>query len=163
MTKHFTYTTRFILDKKHFNECYQESTTLVLNAKAFFKSGVLILFGFILLFTEVNAYAAWFIVALGMLEAISLYYHQPWWVMRQMMSRASSSDVTLTIDETGVLNESFYHKSKILWLDLTEIKETKHGFILLFQGGKSYLSKHTLSLEAQAFITEKIPSVGIII
>jgi len=163
MTTSFTYTTNFTLDKAHFNECYQESSTLTRDIKTFFKSGVLILFGMILLFTEVNAYAAWFIVALGVLEALSLYYHQPWWVMRQMMSRASNSGVTVTIDEQGVLNESFYHKGRILWSDLTEIKSTQSGFVFLFKGGKSYLSKSILSVDAQSFIKDKILSIGNIV
>ncbi len=160
MTTSFTYSANFILDKAHFNECYLESSTITRDLKAFFKSGVLMLFGLVLLlFTEVNAYAGWFIVALGILEALSIHYHQAWWVMRQMMSRASNSEVTITIDEKGVLNESFYHKGKILWPDITEIKETKEGFVLLFNNGRSYLSKSILSVDAQHFIQDKILSI----
>jgi len=161
MTTPFTYTGKFTLDKVHFNECYLESSTLTRDFRSYFKSSVLMFFGLILLlFTEVNAYAAWFIVALGVLEALSVYYHKAWWVMRQMMSRASNSEVTITIDDKGVLNESFYHKGMILWSNVTEIKETKQGFVLLFENGKSYLSKRVLSVDAQAFINDKILSIG---
>jgi len=153
-------TSKFILDKAHFNECYSESTVRDLSAKAFLKSGVLMLFGMIiLLFTPVNAYAAWFVVALGILEALSLYYNQPWWVLRQMLSKASGSEVTLTIDEQGVLSESFYHNGRILWQDMTSIEETRLGFVLHFNAGKSkgksYLSKSCLSTEAQQYIISK--------
>jgi len=160
MNSSTSYTSKFILDKAHFNECYSESTTVDLSAKAFFKSGVLMAFGLIiLLFTPVNAYAAWFIVALGILEALSLYYSKPWWVLRQMLSKASNSEVTLTIDEQGVLSESFYHDGRILWEDMSSIKTTNQGFVLQFtvgkNTGKSYLSKSCLSDDAQQYIISK--------
>jgi hypothetical protein len=164
MNESSTFTSTFILDKAHFNECYRESSTLILSPKIFFKSGVLILFGLIiLLFTPVNAYAAWFVIALGVLEAVSLYYHQPWWVLRQMLSRASNSEVKLTIDELGVLSESFYHKSKILWQDVIRVQESDLGYVLHFNAGKnkgkSYLSKSYLSNDAQKFIYHKVKQI----
>ncbi len=160
MNSSLSFTSKFTLDKAHFNECYSESTILDLSAKAFFKSGVLMAFGLIiLLFTPVNAYAAWFIIALGILEALSLYYRKPWWVLRQMLSRASNSEVALTIDEKGVLSESFYHKGRILWQDMTSIQDTNLGFVLHFSAGKSqgksYLSKSCLSNDAQQYIISK--------
>lgn len=160
MNTPLSFTSKFILDKAHFNECFSESTILDLSAKAFLKSGVLMLFGLIiLLFTPVNAYAAWFVIALGILEALSHYYKQPWWVIRQMLSKASGSEVTLTIDEQGVLSESFYHNDRILWQDMTSIEETSLGFVLHFNVGKSvgkrYLSKSCLSDDAQKYIILK--------
>lgn len=124
------------------------------------------LFGLIiLLFTPVNAYAGWFVVALGILEALSLYYHQPWWVLRQMLSKASGSTVTLTIDEQGVLSESFYNKSKILWQDVSSIQKTDLGYVLHFSVGnntnKSYLSKAYLSNEAQLYIENKATELNL--
>ena len=155
-----SFTCKFTLDKTHFNECYSQSNTVDRSANAYFKAAVLMLFGlFILLFTPINGYAAWFVVALGILEALAIYYNQPWWVLRQMLSRASNSEVTLTIDEQGVLSESFYHKGRILWQDITVIQETSLGFVLHFNAGKSkgksYLSKSYLSDEAQGYIHKK--------
>lgn len=159
-----SFTSQFILDKAHFNECYSQSSTLTLSLNRFFKSGVLVLFGLIiLLFTPVNAYAGWFVVALGILEALSIYYHQPWWVLRQVLSRASGSEVTLTIDEQGVLSESFYNKGRILWQDMTLIEKTTLGYVLHFSVGKSshksYVSKAYLSDEAQLYIEGKIQTL----
>ncbi len=164
MNSSSSFTSKFTLDKAHFNECYQESTTLDLSAKTFFKSGVLMLFGLaLLLFTPVNAYAAWFVVALGILEALSLYYNQPWWVLRQMLSKASGGDVTLTIDKQGVLSESFYRNDRILWQDITSIQETNSGFVFHFTvgkgTGKSYLSRSCLSRDAQQYIMTKSKSI----
>lgn len=123
------------------------------------------LFGLIiLLFTPVNAYAGWFVVALGILEALSLYYHQPWWVLRQMLSKASGSEVTLTIDDQGVLSESFYNKGKILWQDVSLIQKTNLGYVLHFNVGKntnkSYLSKAYLSHDAQSYIEDKMNNLN---
>lgn len=158
MTSSFSYSTTFILDKAHFNECYEQSNTV---KRSFFKAGILMAFGlFILLFTPVNAYAAWFIVALGILEAVSLHYHQPWWVMRQMFSRAAKGEVKLTIDEKGVLSESHYNKSRILWTDLTNLTTTEKGYLLIFAGGKSYLSKSHLSTQAQTYLSEKQSAIA---
>tara|TARA_R110001583_G_scaffold10019_8_gene46796 strand:+ start:13966 stop:14457 length:492 start_codon:yes stop_codon:yes gene_type:complete len=162
MNSPISFTSKFTLDKAHFNECFSESTTLELSSKAFFKSGVLMLFGLILLlFTPVSAYAAWFVVALGILEALSLYYNKPWWVLRQMLSKASGSEVTLTVDEQGVLSESFYHQGRILWQDITSIEETSLGYVLHFNVGKNtgkrYLSKSYLSSDAQQYILSKSP------
>mgnify|MGYP000020554553 CR=1 FL=1 len=163
MNASVSYTSKFTLDKAHFNECYSQSATLTLCANAFLKSAILVLFGvIILLFTPVNAYAGWFVVALGILEALSLYYHQPWWVLRQMLSKASGSEVTLTLDEQGVLSESFYQNDRILWQDITTIDETSLGYVLHFNIGKSvgkrYVSKACLSSQAQDYIRSKAPS-----
>ncbi len=160
--------TKFTLDKAHYTECYTQSSTLVHNKKTYFKASVLAFFGlFILLFTPVNAYAAWFVIGLGVVETVSVYYHQPWWVLRQMFSKASGSEVNLTLDDKGVLTESFYFNSRILWSDITEVKDTKLGFVLFFSLGngatgkvissKSYLSKSCLSAEAQAFLLLNSP------
>jgi uncharacterized membrane protein YecN with MAPEG domain len=156
-----SFTCKFTLDKHHFSECYSQSNTPERSVNAYFKAVVLMTFGLIiLLFTPVNGYAAWFVIALGILEAVAIYYSQPWWVLRQMLSKASGSEVTLTIDERGVLSESFYHTGRILWSDVCEIKETSLGFVLHFIIGKStsksYLSKGYLSNSAQEYIAQKI-------
>ena len=168
MSTSTSFSTKFTLDKAHYTECYTQSSTLVHNKKTYFKASILAFFGlFILLFTPVNPYAAWFVIGLGVLETVSVYYHRPWWVVRQMLSKASNSEVTLTLDKLGVLSESFYVNSRILWSDITEIKETELGFVIFFTLGKSiggkvinsksYLSKSCLSDEAQFFLLQNSP------
>jgi hypothetical protein len=156
-----SFTCKFTLDKSHFNECYTQSNTVDHSANAYFKAVILIVFGLsILLFTPINGYAAWFVIALGILEALAIYYSQPWWVLRQMLSKSSGSEVTVIIDEKGVLSESFYQKGRILWSDVNEISETPLGFVLHFTAGKSksknYLSKACLSDSAREYILTKI-------
>jgi hypothetical protein len=168
MTQARSFSTRFTLDKAHYTECYTQSSTLVHNKKTYFKANILTVFGFIILFTPVNPYAAWFVVALGILESLSVYYHQPWWVLRQMMSKASGSEVSLTIDEQGILTESFHINSRILWTEVTSVTETSLGFVLYFSLGKTmtgkdiaskrYLSKSCLSADTITFIKQKSPA-----
>jgi hypothetical protein len=170
MTQSNTFSTSFILDKAHYTECYTQSSTLIHDKKTYFKANVLTVFGLIILLaTPVNPYAAWFVIALGLLESISVYYHKPWWVIRQMLSKASNSEVKLTIDEQGLLTKSFHINSRILWPDVTLVTETDLGFVISFTLGKSvtgkdiasksYISKSCLSDEASAFIVTKNPTV----
>lgn len=166
MTKSTTFTSRFTLDKAHYTECYTESSTLTHDKKTYFKASILTVFGlFLLLATPVNPYAAWFVVALGIIEVVSVYYHKPWWIARQMLSKASNSEITLTIDEDGVLTESFQGSKRIIWSDVTLISETEAGFLIYFSFGKglsgkaiaskSYISKSCLSDKAVAFIKSR--------
>ncbi len=171
MTQSNTFSTRFILDKAHYSECYTQSSALVHDKKTYFKANILTVFGLIILFaTPINPYAAWFVIALGILESVSVYYHKPWWVIRQMLSKASNSEVKLTIDELGILTESFHINSRILWADVTLVTQTDLGFVISFSLGKSltgkdiasksYISKACLSDEAIAFILIKTPAVA---
>lgn len=166
MTQSSSYTASFTLDKAHYSECYTQSSTLSHDKKTYFKANVLTVFGLIILLaTPVNPYAAWFVIALGLLETISVYYHKPWWVMRQMLSKASNSVVKLTIDEQGILTESFHINNRILWADVTRVTETELGFLIYFSLGKtamgkdiaskSYISKSCLSDDANTFINQK--------
>jgi len=166
MTQSSSYTASFVLDKAHYSECYTQSSTLTHDKKTYFKANVLTVFGLIILLaTPVNPYAAWFVIALGLLESISVYYHKPWWVIRQMLSKASHSKVKLTIDEQGILTESFHINNRILWADVTRVSETELGFLIYFSLGKtamgkdiaskSYISKSCLPDGANTFIRQK--------
>lgn len=156
MTTPFSYSNTYVLDKTHFNECFEESVELDRSKTRFFKSSILCVFGLsILIFTNVNAYAAWFIVALGLLEALSIHYRQPWWVARQMLSKAAKGEVTITLDEQGLASKSFYVDSLILWSDISKIKQTKQGWLLFHSQGKNYLSNRCLSELAKSFIEDK--------
>lgn len=168
MTQPNSFSASFTLNKAHYAECYSQSSTLTHDRKTYFKANILTVFGLIILFaTPVNPYAAWFVIALGILETVSIYYHKPWWVMRQMLSKASNSEVKLTIDDEGILTESFHVNNRILWADVTLIKETDLGYLIYFSLGKglsgkeisnkSYLSKSCLSDDASAFIINKSP------
>ncbi|MGB0937162.1 MAG: YcxB family protein [Colwellia sp.] len=160
-SNNYSFTATFTLDKPHLTECYLESNSIELNMPTFLKSIILVLFGLVLLmFSDVNTYAAWFIVGLGVVEALSIYYHQPWWVLRQMMSRSYKSQVKVTIDEKGILSESHYNTGRLLWSDINTFTESEQGYVLFFDKSKNYLSKQILSQQAQDFIAQQLKAIS---
>jgi len=169
ITQAQSFTASFKLDKSHYTECYTESSKLEHNKKTYFKANILTVFGMvILLFTPINPYTAWFVIALGILETASVYYRKPWWVTRQMLSKASGNNVNLTIDGLGILTESFHSNNRILWSDVTAVTETSQGFVIDFSLGKtmtgkaiaskSYISKSCLCEGAQSFLLAQTPT-----
>lgn len=162
MSQPFTYTTTYQLDKAHFQECYSESAIIEPSFHAYKKSVVLIVAGMLLvLFTQMNPYAAWFIFSLGILEAVSTYYQKPWWVMRQMLSKAAKGNVDLTIDEQGMESKSFYASLTLLWSEVLLIEQTNLGWLIKHSKGRSYISNKNLSEAAVDFLTEKLNSQDI--
>jgi hypothetical protein len=156
MTNPFSYSTTFVLDKAHFNECFSNSVVIDHSWLAFRKAIIFSLIGIVLvLFTNLNAYVGYFLLGLGCVEALSHKYQQPWWVTRQMLSRAAGSEVTLTLDETGIHTHSFYLDTHILWQDIKEVNQTKDGFLVAHIKGKSYISNTCLSENARAFLSSK--------
>jgi len=153
MTTAFSYSTTYILDKSHFSETFDESVIVDNSKTVYFKSAVLALFGLtVLIFTEVNPYAAWFIVALGAIEALSIRFRKPWWLARQMLSKAANAEVTLTIDEQSVCSKSFYVESKIAWSNISKIEQTSQGWLLYHSQGTNYISGRCLSEQASSFV-----------
>ncbi|WP_206485081.1 YcxB family protein [Thalassotalea sp. G2M2-11] len=158
MNTEFCYQQRYVLDKQYFNECFEQSVEPISVGRAYAKSIFFIFFGALLvLITEVNPYAAWFVFALGILEALSVYYKKPWWVARQLLSKAANNEVTLTIDEQGIKSHSFYQQTMISWSDISRLMQTELGWIIEHAGGKTYLSNRVLSSDAIAYISEHSP------
>jgi len=159
MSQPFTYSTRYQLDKAHFQECYSESAIIDTSFYAYKKSAVLIVAGILLvMFTQMNPYAAWFVFSLGILEAVSTYYQKPWWVMRQMLSKAAKGDVELTIDEQGIISQSFYANLTLKWADVLVLEKTKLGWLIKHDKGRSYISNSNLSADAIEFMINKLNS-----
>jgi len=157
MPEPFSYTTTYQLNKAHFQECYSESVIVDTSFHAYKKSVVLTVAGMLLvLFTQMNAYLAWFIFSLGILEAVSTYYQKPWWVMRQMLSKAAKGNVDLTIDEESIVSKSFYANLTLLWSEVLLIEKTNLGWLIKHEKGRSYISNKNLSDSAITFLTEKL-------
>ena len=101
------YQTRFTLDKDYYAECYDASMPEKTTWQAYQKSIVLTLVGAVLVVaTDLSPYAAWFVFGLGIVEALGTYYHRPWWLARQMLSRAANNDAELTITEHEIACQS---------------------------------------------------------
>lgn len=155
MTEPFSYSTTYILDKAHFNEVFANSVVSKPSLKEYGKAIAFVLAGVALLFTDVTGYLVYFLMGLGLIEALSTYYRQPWWVARQMLSRAASNKVTITIDEGGIHTDSIHLKSTLKWQDVNKVDTTQDGLMLLHSQGKSYLSGSCLSEQAKAFVLSK--------
>ncbi|WP_350563865.1 YcxB family protein, partial [Psychrobacter sp. CAL346-MNA-CIBAN-0220] len=76
----------------------------------------------------------------AVLECIAFYYRRPWWVTRQMLSKASGSEVTLTFDEEGIKSSNFYKNTQLLWSDINEVITTERGILLKNKKGMQYIS-----------------------
>ena len=149
----FHYSTSYTLDKSHFSETFDESMPQNKSNKAYFKSIGLALSGLAILnFTELSPYDAWFLVAIGAVDALGIYFRKPWWLARQMISEAANNKLTLTIDENGVMSKSFSVESRLAWTEIESIERTKRGWLLYYPAGRSYLSARCLSEEANEFI-----------
>jgi len=155
MNSPFSFTSHYILDKTHFSECFDESVTIDKSPRAYYKAIGFILVGTALLLTGTNAYASLFLVGLGALEALSVKFKKTWWLWRQMMSKAASNEVKLTIDEQGISSESIYVNSSILWSEITELTVTNRGFLIKNSKGMNYISKRSLDAAAIEFIKSK--------
>ncbi|WDD98468.1 YcxB family protein [Thalassomonas actiniarum] len=161
MTDSFAYSTTFKLDKSHFSECYQESVVPDYSLRAYSKAIFLALMGLGLsLFTEIDQYAAWFLIGLGVVEALSVKYQKPWWLARQMLSRSANSQVTLTIDGQGIRSKSVYVDALISWGDINQVSPTGQGLLVIHKGGRSYISSRCLSEEATGFIHRQLDGAG---
>ena len=154
MASPFSYTTTFTLDKAHFNECFSQSVSTEFSIRTYIKAMILVGIGIISFYIpDVSAYFSWFMVGLGVLDALGVYYQKPWWVARQMLSKAANSEVTLEINEQGVRTRSFYVDSYLEWSEISTLTETEQGFLITAKkGGRHYISNTCLSEQAKQYL-----------
>ena len=152
----FHYTSYFVLNRDYFSECFDESAQLVSGPAAYRKAVILFGVGAALFFTEISAYATWFLMALGGVELLSIRFQRSWWIMRQMFSRASGGKVNLTLNEQGITTESHHYQQSINWADLVALEETAKGFVAIHGNGRSYLSKSGLEDIAIDYLQTKL-------
>ena len=156
MNSGFSYSTTYKLDKSHFSETYDESVSAESVNNRYAKAIILLLVGLILLFfTNVTGFLAWFFVGLGVIDALSVKYQKPWWLFRQMLSKAANNELTLTIDEQGVSTKSAMVESQLVWSEIERIESTDRGWLLYPARGKYYISNRCLSEDAVAFLVGK--------
>lgn len=157
MTTPFTYSTSYMLDKSHFIETYDASASASNAKRTYIIAIFLAISGLVMLnFTEIDPYVAWFIIALGGLEVFSLRFKKSWWLARQLISKAANTELTLTIDDTGVSSKSIHIESTIPWAEISKIEPApghpSPGWLLYYKGHKNYLSGRCLSEQAQEFV-----------
>ncbi|KTF16090.1 YcxB family protein [Pseudoalteromonas sp. H105] len=150
------FNTSYTLDKPYFYECFDESLQYSTQAKP--KYGLLILLislGLISIYALEQHYLGNFMIVAAIVECIAFYYRRPWWVTRQMLSRASGSKATLTIDEDGFSSENPHKSYQITWQQIDDIIFTPRGILLKSKKGMQYISNSVLNEEAINFIKKR--------
>ena len=150
-----SYSSYYMLDRDYFSECFDQSAQPQTGFNAYRKAMLLLGIAACLFVIGIEAYAAWFILALAVLEVFSIRYRRAWWIARQMLSRASGSKVNLYVDAVGISSESTHHKQCIEWADISELLETSKGFVISHSNGRNYVSKSILDDDALGFIRQQ--------
>ncbi|MCL2918981.1 YcxB family protein [Shewanella litorisediminis] len=143
----------FILNRAHFEECFDESVTPLTGPKRHIKTLGFGLMTFALLASPLPSYVGWFFLGLTVLEFLSVRYQRTWWLWRQLMSRAAGNEVTVTLTDKLLITESLGQKRELAWDSLDAITPTARGFLLQRGRARQYLSASGLSPEALAFLT----------
>ncbi|MFT7054362.1 MAG: hypothetical protein ACJAU1_001924 [Psychromonas sp.] len=149
----------FVLNREHFEECFDQSLLLGEKATPRYKLMAFLLFAgsAIIFFSNQQKTVGFFIISLSFVEYFSFRYRRAWWLMRQMWSKNSHNTITLTISEQGVKTESLYNNSELLWDEIEQWVDTPKGIMLLLKNGaKNYLSKSSLDEQAIALIKLKV-------
>jgi len=155
MNTTFNQSVTFVLNKAHFQECFDQSASPVQN-KDYFKAALIGGIGGALLFVEAeHYYIPFFLITLGILEVFSVIYRKTWWVWRQLMGKSGNSQVTLTVNDEGIRTKSQIIDAQILWSDVTEIEQTDKGFLIKHKSGVNYLSKSSLNERIIEFVLSK--------
>ncbi|KID54753.1 hypothetical protein JF50_23020 [Pseudoalteromonas luteoviolacea] len=146
----------FTLDKQYFQECFDESVALSQHHKPKYGLiGFLLILGALSHYLINQAYLGNFLFVLAAIEGISFYYRRPWWVARQMVSRASGSKVSLEIDEEGIKAQNPYRAFELRWLEINQVIETNKGLLIEHAKYRQYISRQALSQEAYDFILQQ--------
>ncbi|GGK71702.1 YcxB family protein [Amphritea balenae] len=149
----------YILNREYFTECFNESADTTISLKTYRQAILLGILACVFFALETEAYIAWFLLALGAVELLSIRYKRGWWVARQMLSRRAGSRVNVRVDEQGIYTDSSHHQQSILWDDISEIKRTEKGFIVIHKGGTNYLSRNGLDEYFLALLNEKSSAI----
>lgn len=160
MSKDFSVTTEYVLDKTFFAECYDQTSQPITFPKAYLKGILFFLFGLALLKLELlpNGYIGWFFIALSIIEAFSIYFKRTWWLWRQSISSLSGSKVVFNVDANGVSYKSLKNTKNsrtIAWSDIDKVEQSDLGLIFHIGKQRQYVSKSCLNEEEIAFILEQ--------
>ncbi|OCH38526.1 YcxB family protein [Aliivibrio fischeri] len=160
MSKDFSVTTEYVLDKTFFAECYDQTSQPITFPKAYLKGILFFLFGLALLKLELlpNGYIGWFFIALSIIEAFSIYFKRTWWLWRQSISSLSGSKVVFQVDANGVSYKSLKNTKNsrtIAWSDIDQVEQSDLGLIFHIGKQRQYVSKSCLNEEEISFIVEQ--------
>lgn len=149
----FHYETEYKLDRAHFNECFEQSVPSSNHWMRYSKCLMFVVIAVALFFAPISRYLVYFFIGLSAVEALSVYFKQSWWVLRQLVGKAANHMVCIQINDNGIHIESEFVEQQILWADITNIKITGKGLLISQQHTTHYISQSCLSIEAIQFIT----------
>lgn len=152
----FSFETTFQLNKAFYHECFEQSANKTAGIKAYTKALVLLILGFATSAIGQLGHLSMFIIVLSIVEAMSVYWQQTWWVWRQLIAKESNSEVSLTIDDEGIKTNTPYHQLTLTWSIIHQITLTEKGCIFHYDKGRYYLSFSHLNDEAVNFVKAHI-------
>ena len=152
----FSFETTFQLNKAFYHECFEQSANKTAGIKAYTKALVLLILGFATSAIGQLGHLSMFIIVLSIVEAMSVYWQQTWWVWRQLIAKESNSEVSLTIDDEGIKTNTPYHQLTLTWSIIHQITLTEKGCIFHYDKGRYYLSFSHLNVEAVNFVKAHI-------
>jgi hypothetical protein len=151
------YSEKFVLNKSYFQECFDESIELGdHNKPKYFLLVLLVVLGLFSIYILAEHYLGNFLLLLAVVEGLAFYYRRPWWVARQMLSRASGSTVELHINGEHIEAKNPYKHYQLAWQEIDSIIETRKGLVLRSKKSMQYLSNQSISNETRAFILAQI-------
>jgi hypothetical protein len=149
------HTSYYILNRDYFSECFDESASTVTGLKKYRQAIFFIIVACLFYLMDIESYVVWFLVCLTVIELLSIRYKRSWWITRQMLSRTAGSRINIRIDDQGIFTEGTYHQQNMAWNDITEIKSTDKGFVILHNSVTNYLSRNGLNENALALLAAK--------
>lgn len=150
------FTTSYTLDKPYFYECFDESLPYSGQAKPKYAFlALLVSLGLIAIYVMDKHYLGNFMIMAAVLECVAFYYRRPWWVTRQMLSRASGSEATLTIDKEGFKSVNPYKSYQLEWQNIDEVIFTNQGIVLKSRKGMQYISNSVLTDDVIQYIKKR--------
>ncbi|BDM63408.1 hypothetical protein NFHSH190041_08600 [Shewanella sp. NFH-SH190041] len=155
MSDVFQFQTTFVLDRSHYEECFDQSVTPNQGWKPYLKAIGFVVIGFALQALPTDALIGYLFLGLGIIEGLSVKFRRPWWLWRQMMSKAANHEVNFDMDNDGVRIHSAFVNQTIPWQQVDHISRTDQGYLLHIGKGRSYISRRILSPAADEFISAK--------
>ncbi|MBA6327370.1 hypothetical protein H4J46_05355 [Colwellia sp. MB02u-6] len=157
MTAPISCPTKFISDKAHYADCSGELVTYDHSLPAYFKATFMLLFGILLvLFTDINLYAAWFLFNLSILKAISVYYQATCWLARRILSTVAKINTSLIVNKLNISIEYLYLTNTILSGDISALTATSKTWLNSHILGKNHVFNLGLSTPTITFIAGDI-------
>ena len=161
MNQSMKFESKFTLSKRHFNECFEQSSSIQPQTKKrYLKALLLLCFGLFFYWSQIeglSAHLGMFFFILAFVDVLSVRFAKAWWVARQMLSKASGGEVAITLTDDGLNIESDFAQQLFTWPTIQSYTETEKGIILqTHKKGNSYLSKRCFNDDAWQFLLDNL-------